>query len=92
MLIKAIDKMRSVAVIGIDVRLSGRRFEITVPNLRIRGCRRAADPTPEAGATSDILGESRRRGAGIRRGPEVEESCSPEQNATAGMARSEPDD
>lgn len=92
MLIKAIDKVRSVAVIGVDVRLSGRRFEITVPSLRIRGWKGADDPAPGTGATSDVLEESRRRGAGIRRGPEVEESRSPEENATAGMARSEPDD
>ncbi|CAI5670356.1 unnamed protein product [Oreochromis niloticus] len=52
----------------------------------------ADDPAPRTGATSDILGESRRRGAGIRHGPEVEENRSPEQNTTAGMARSEPDD
>ncbi|XP_039459089.1 uncharacterized protein LOC120434781 [Oreochromis aureus] len=45
--------------------------------------RGADDPTPGAGATSDVLGESRRRGAGIRHGPEVEESRSPGQNATA---------
>ncbi|XP_025761009.1 uncharacterized protein LOC106096632 [Oreochromis niloticus] len=49
----------------------------------IQGSAGADDPTPGAGATSDVLGESRRRGAGIRHGPEVEESRSPGQNTTA---------